>query len=179
MKNRLKKQIRAALILGVLVWTTSSCTKGNENTSDKNFSDSCCSKIDSCCKKGGPDSKFYAENSERLFSGKTMITIPAALGVKVLTGNAGGYYTNGNWTLSGGFGGRTYDTYIKFGSPSPFTVKPEIQIGITMLDIDQYKNTRVNTQIINSDKDGFTLRVSTWWDSAVYGTSVNWIAIGY
>ena len=79
------------------------------------------------------------------------------------------------WELHRGSGDRIFDGRISFGQR--FTTTPHVIIGITHLD-GSGSAVRVDTQVINVDDDGFTVRFFTWLDSTLWGVAISWLAHG-
>jgi hypothetical protein len=76
--------------------------------------------------------------------------------------------------LSGGTGDRQMTCSVSF--PKPFKVKPEVVVGITLLDAATGVGTRVNAVVEGISRDGFTVVVKTWGDSKVNGVQGSWVA---
>ena len=90
---------------------------------------------------------------------------------------------SGNWsvntsskgyTLNENTGERSMTIDVSFDSP--FEVKPDIIIGVTMLDANTKTNIRYNVSHMSVSRDGFTIKVSTWADSKISGIGGFWIA---
>jgi hypothetical protein len=54
--------------------------------------------------------------------------------------------------------------------------KPDIIIGVTMLDANTKTNIRYNVSHMSVSRDGFTIKVSTWSESRISGIGGFWIA---
>ena len=61
--------------------------------------------------------------------------------------------------------------------PKRFELPPQVAVGLTLLDVDQGKNTRVAVEARNVDPEGFDLVFRTWSDTILYGTGANWVAL--
>jgi hypothetical protein len=78
------------------------------------------------------------------------------------------------YTLSENTGERNMTIDVSFDSP--FEVKPDIIIGVTMLDANTKTNIRYNVSHMSVSRDGFTIKVSTWSESRISGIGGFWIA---
>ncbi len=61
---------------------------------------------------------------------------------------------------------------------SPFFSVPVVQVAITGFDIDQRDSARLTVRADGITESGFTVVISTWADTRIYATDLNWIAIG-
>ncbi|MCP4699276.1 MAG: hypothetical protein GY862_20875 [Gammaproteobacteria bacterium] len=62
---------------------------------------------------------------------------------------------------------------------SGFTATPHILLALQKVDANKDHNLRVETEAQNATKNGFNIKIATWGDSVIYGTtSVSYIAIG-
>jgi len=86
-------------------------------------------------------------------------------------------YKQGKWELglNSEYGYRKHDNPVKF--PIPFLTIPKIFLSIRKLDHSRHHEVRFNIEAIDVKQDGFTLRITTWEDSVVYGAGVFWLAI--
>ena len=80
------------------------------------------------------------------------------------------------WTLHKGTGEREFVERIAF--PKRFEPPPQVAVGLTLLDVDQGKNTRVAVEARNIDPEGFDLVFRTWSDTILYSAEANWLAFG-
>jgi hypothetical protein len=78
------------------------------------------------------------------------------------------------YTLSENTGDRSMTIDVSFDSP--FEVKPDIIIGVTMLDANTKTNIRYNVSPTSLSRDGFTIKVATWSESKISGIGGYWIA---
>jgi hypothetical protein len=89
--------------------------------------------------------------------------------------------TQPGWTLldhvdeEGGV--RTFTGRVTF--ERGFAAPPVVQIGITGFDIDNGDNARLHVGIVGVDGGGFSVELSTWWNSRLWSVDLNWIAIGH
>ena len=82
--------------------------------------------------------------------------------------------TKTGYTLNGNTGDRSMTIDVSFAVP--FDVKPDIIIGVTMLDATTQKNIRYNVSPLSVSRDGFIIKVATWSDSKIFGIAGYWIA---
>ena len=78
------------------------------------------------------------------------------------------------YTLDENSGDRSMTIDVSFAVP--FDRKPEIIIGVTMLDATTQTNIRYNVSPMSVSRDGFTIKVATWSESKIYGIGGYWIA---
>ena len=78
------------------------------------------------------------------------------------------------YTLDENSGDRSMTIDVSFAVP--FDRKPEIIIGVTMLDATTQTNIRYNVSPMSVSRDGFTIEVATWSESKIYGIGGYWIA---
>lgn len=71
-------------------------------------------------------------------------------------------------------GERTYTSEITFDKP--FDKKPNVILSIAMIDADTKSNVRYNVEATSISRDGFTLKISTWSDTKIFGISGSWLA---
>ncbi|MFO7446546.1 MAG: H-type lectin domain-containing protein [Ignavibacteriaceae bacterium] len=65
---------------------------------------------------------------------------------------------------------------IEISFTKPFDIKPTVVLSVTQLDADKDTNVRYSVDASSVSRDGFTIKVSTWADSKIYGLSGQWIA---
>ena len=82
--------------------------------------------------------------------------------------------TKTGYTLDGNEGNRSMTIDVSF--VYPFDEKPDIIIGVTMLDATTQTNVRYNVSPMSISRDGFTIKIATWSDSKIYGIGGYWIA---
>lgn len=78
------------------------------------------------------------------------------------------------YTLSENTGERSMTIDVSFDSP--FEVKPDVIIGVTMIDANTKTNIRYNVSHMSVSRDGFIIKVATWADSKISGIGGFWIA---
>eukprot|EP01031_Cornospumella_fuschlensis_P003743 gene3743-4677_t len=71
---------------------------------------------------------------------------------------------------------RTYTVEVVF--PEAFTVAPVVHAALSGFDIDQRDSARVSTAVSAITPQGFSLAITTWMGTRVYGVEVSWLAIG-
>ena len=79
------------------------------------------------------------------------------------------------WTLLEGSDLRTYRKLVEFAQV--FSQVPHVHLGLSSIDTVNPANPRISVDAVNVTTVGFELEVVTWSDGAVWGGSVNWIAI--
>ncbi len=78
------------------------------------------------------------------------------------------------YTLDKNSGERSYTTEVSFAKP--FDKKPNVVLGVAMLDAGTQTNVRYNVEATSVSRDGFTLKISTWSDTKIFGISGGWVA---
>lgn len=66
----------------------------------------------------------------------------------------------------------------RIGFEQPFLDPPEIQVSMSMWDIDGSGNQRADITAENVTDDGFDLVFRTWGDTRVARVRADWLAIG-
>lgn len=94
--------------------------------------------------------------------------------VEMQSGNFTATAANQGYTLDKNSGDRTFLLEVNF--PVPFNKKPKIVLSVSMLDSDGQFNQRYNLKAISVSRDNFTIKISTWADSKIYGIGGTWIA---
>ena len=61
---------------------------------------------------------------------------------------------------------------------SPFLTTPVVQVALSMWDLDQATNARVDLTADGICEQGFTLVFRTWGDTRVARARADWMAIG-
>ena len=82
--------------------------------------------------------------------------------------------TSTGYTLDENAGDRSMTIAVNFAEP--FDAKPDIILGVTMIDATTQTNIRYNVSPMSVSRDGFTIKVATWSDSKIYGIGGFWIA---
>ena len=93
---------------------------------------------------------------------------------QVQSGKWGVNTSTKGYTLNENTGDRSMTIEVSFAVP--FEVKPEIIIGVTMLDATTQTNIRYNVTPRSVSRDGFTIKVATWSESRIFGIGGFWIA---
>lgn len=77
------------------------------------------------------------------------------------------------WT---GTGPRAFRQPVKFSEA--FMAPPTIHIGLSMWDLDNQQNQRVDISADDIGQAGFTIVFRTWGDTRVARVRAEWLAIG-
>jgi len=93
---------------------------------------------------------------------------------KMATGKFSASSTSQGYTLDKNTGERSHLIEITF--PKPFDSKPTVVLGVTMVDADKGSNVRFSVEPVSISRDGFTVKISTWGDTKVYGLGGSWMA---
>lgn len=93
---------------------------------------------------------------------------------KISTGKFSANSGSQGYTLDKNQGERSYLIEITF--PKPFDTKPVVVLTVTMVDADKGTNTRYSVEPVSISRDGFTVKVTTWSDSKLFGVAGSWIA---
>lgn len=87
--------------------------------------------------------------------------------------------THPGWTLLGPPSegvDREFSARIEF--EREFSLPPVVQVALSGVDAEGASTLRLRVRARHIDKAGFTLLVSTWFDSQVHGVDVSWLALG-
>ena len=57
-----------------------------------------------------------------------------------------------------------------------FVTPPKVVVFFNYVDLDTYRNWRLNVSSSDVDVNGFTLHIETWGDTILYGAQACWIA---
>ncbi len=93
---------------------------------------------------------------------------------KFVTGKYTANTNNSGFTLDKNTGPRTYSMEVNF--LNPFESRPEVIVTVSILDADKATNVRYNVEATAISRDGFTIKITTWDDSKIFGIGGNWIA---
>ncbi len=93
---------------------------------------------------------------------------------KFVTGKYAANTNNSGFTLDKNTGPRTFSLEVNF--LNPFESRPEVIVTVSSLDADKATNVRYNVEATAVSRDGFTIKITTWDDSKVFGVGGNWIA---
>jgi hypothetical protein len=80
------------------------------------------------------------------------------------------------FALQSGSGPRRHAQDVSF--ERSFSAPPVVQLGVVGVDSSREHNLRVRVKAENITAAGFTLVVETWWETALFGVDVSWLAIG-
>jgi len=115
--------------------------------------------------------KLFFISSLLLVFGLTTLSFAQA---QVESGKWGANTSNTGYTLDKNAGDRSMTIDVSFDVP--FDEKPDIILGVTMMDATTQTNTRYSVSPMSISRDGFTIKVATWSDSKVFGIGGYWIA---
>jgi hypothetical protein len=93
---------------------------------------------------------------------------------KITTGKFSANSSSQGYTLDKNQGERSFLIEIAF--PKPFDAKPLVVLTVTMVDADKGNNTRYSVEPVSISRDGFTVKVTTWSDSKLFGIAGSWLA---
>ena len=90
---------------------------------------------------------------------------------------------SGTWSANSGTSGYTLDknegdrsVLIEVAFDTPFEYKPNVILGITMLDASSGTNIRYSVSTMSVSRDGFTIKIATWSETQIYGIRGSWVA---
>ena len=115
--------------------------------------------------------KLFFISSLLLVFGLTTLSFAQS---QVESGKWGVSTSKTGYTLDGNEGDRSMTIDVSFDVP--FDEKPDIILGVTMMDATTQTNTRYNVSPMSVSRDGFTIKVATWSNSKIYGIGGYWIA---
>ena len=93
---------------------------------------------------------------------------------KFVTGKYAANTNNSGFSLDKNTGPRTFLLEVNF--LNPFESRPQVLVTVNVLDADKATNVRYNVEATAISRDGFTIKITTWDDSKIYGIGGNWIA---
>jgi H-type lectin domain len=93
---------------------------------------------------------------------------------KFVTGKYTANTNDSGFSLDKNTGPRTFLLEVNF--LNPFESRPEVLVTVNVLDADKATNVRYNVEATAISRDGFTVKITTWDDSRIYGIGGNWIA---
>jgi len=108
--------------------------------------------------------KLFFISSLLLVFGLTTLSFAQS---QVESGKWGVSTSKTGYTLDGNEGDRSMTIDVSFDVP--FDEKPDIILGVTMMDATTQTNTRYNVSPMSVSRDGFTIKVATWSNSKIYG----------
>jgi hypothetical protein len=79
------------------------------------------------------------------------------------------------YTLDKNKGDRVMTVNVSFDNP--FDVKPDIVMGVTMLDANQKTAVRYDITAMSISRDGFTIQIKTWSETEILGIGGYWLAV--
>jgi hypothetical protein len=79
------------------------------------------------------------------------------------------------YTLDKNKGDRVMTVNVSFDNP--FDVKPDIVLGVTMLDANQKTAVRYDITAMSISRDGFTIQIKTWSETEILGIGGYWLAV--
>jgi hypothetical protein len=94
--------------------------------------------------------------------------------VKIQTNKFSANTSTTGYTLDKNSGDRSVTIEVTF--EKPFDKKPTVILNVNMLDADTKSNTRYSVEPTSISRDGFTIKISTWSESKIFGIGGNWIA---
>jgi H-type lectin domain len=106
-----------------------------------------------------------------LFLGSLTITFSQS---KFVTGKYSANMNSSGFTLDKNTGERSYSIDINF--LDPFESRPEVIATVSLLDADKGANVRYTVETSAISRDGFTIKITTWDNSKIFGIGGNWIA---
>jgi len=83
-------------------------------------------------------------------------------------------YNSADFALHQEKGTRSYDIDVSF--TKSFEAVPKIVLAVNMIDADNRYNVRYKVEAKSVSRDGFTIKVTTWNDSKVWGIAGSWMA---
>ena len=78
------------------------------------------------------------------------------------------------YTLDKNEGDRTVTIQVSFDKP--FDTKPDVILGVTLLDAASKDNVRYNVAPISISRDGFVIKIATWSNSKISAIGGYWMA---
>jgi hypothetical protein len=92
----------------------------------------------------------------------------------VQSGTWGASESTEGYTLATNEGNRNMLVTVEF--PEPFDTKPDVTVGVTLLDATSEKNVRFKVETMSVSRDAMTVNISTWADTKIFGISGYWMA---
>ncbi len=114
---------------------------------------------------------------------KVLLTILLVVGVtavamsqtQVLSGTWGANNTTTpSYTLHEHEGERSVVISIPF--LKPFETKPDVILTVNHMDAEAKTNVRYTVRALTVTRDGFTIQISTWAETKIYGITGYWLA---
>lgn len=104
------------------------------------------------------------------------LAFAASAQVKVQSGTWTASTSSQGYTLSENKGDRSYTLTVNF--LDPFENKPDVILGVSLLDATSDKNVRYKVEAMSVSRDAMTIKISTWSDTKIIGISGYWLAHG-
>ena len=92
----------------------------------------------------------------------------------VLSGKWSVNTSTAGYTLDKNTGDRTVTIQVNFDKP--FDTKPDVILGVTMLDAAAQENIRYNVAPMSVSRDGFVVKIATWAGAKIFAISGYWLA---
>lgn len=103
------------------------------------------------------------------------ITAMAMSQVQVLSGTWKANSTSTpSYTLHENEGERSVVISVPF--LKPFETTPSVILSVNKLDAEAVTNVRYSVKALTVTRDGFTIQISTWAETKLYGISGYWLA---
>ena len=95
---------------------------------------------------------------------------------KVQSGYWGASTSTEGYTLAENEGERSITITANF--LDPFESKPDVTLGVILLDATSEKNVSYKVEALSVSRDAMTIKISTWADTKIFGISGYWLAHG-
>jgi len=79
-----------------------------------------------------------------------------------------------NFTLHENEGVRSVIISVPF--LKPFETKPDVILSVNHMDAESKTNVRYTVKSVTVTRDGFTIQISTWAETRIYGIAGYWMA---
>ena len=73
-------------------------------------------------------------------------------------------------------GDRTYTKHIYFNET--YENIPDVHVSLVGFDISKERNARLKIYSESINREGFDLKIFTWWDTILFKVNVSWVAYG-
>jgi len=90
---------------------------------------------------------------------------------------------SGRWSVNTNTAGYTLDKHegersvtVQVNFAVPFDEKPDVVLGVTLVDAATKTNIRYNVSPMSVSRDGFVIKIATWSDATIYGIGGYWMA---
>lgn len=94
---------------------------------------------------------------------------------KIQSGKFSVNTSTANYTLDKNSGDRSITIDVTYDKP--FDKKPTVILSVTTLDTDTKTNVRYSVEPTSVSRDGFTIKISTWSESKIFGIGGTWLAV--